>query len=100
MIRRAEWDDATHPHERNRASYLADNFAPLEEAGVIRFRESDGEVLPGISAWRTGGHTMHHEMIRIESGGRTAIFAADLMPTTAHVDEPWIMGTTCIRWTR
>jgi glyoxylase-like metal-dependent hydrolase (beta-lactamase superfamily II) len=92
MIRRAEWDDATHPHERNRASYLADNFAPLEEAGVIRFRESDGEVLPGISAWRTGGHTMHHEMIRIESGGRTAIFAADLMPTTAHVDEPWIMG--------
>ena len=28
----------------------------------------------------------------IESGGRTAVFAADLIPTTAHVDEPWIMG--------
>jgi glyoxylase-like metal-dependent hydrolase (beta-lactamase superfamily II) len=28
----------------------------------------------------------------IESGGRTAVFAADLMPTTAHVDEAWIMG--------
>jgi len=92
MIRRAEWDDATHPHERNRASYFADNFVPLEEAGVVRFREADGEILPGISAWRTGGHTMHHEIIRIESGGRVAIFAADLMPTTAHVDEPWIMG--------
>ena len=35
---------------------------------------------------------MHHQLIRIESGGRTAVFAADLMPTTAHVDAPWIMG--------
>ena len=35
---------------------------------------------------------MHHQIVMIESGGRTAVFAADLMPTTAHVDEPWIMG--------
>ena len=35
---------------------------------------------------------MHHQIVFIESGGRTAVFAADLMPTTAHVDEPWIMG--------
>ena len=35
---------------------------------------------------------MHHQLIRIESGGRTGIFTADLMPTTAHVDIPWIMG--------
>jgi glyoxylase-like metal-dependent hydrolase (beta-lactamase superfamily II) len=91
-IRRAEWEDATHPHERNRASYLAENFAPLQDAGVLRFIEGDGEVLPGISVWRTGGHCMHHQLIRIESGGRVGIFPADLMPTTAHVDEPWIMG--------
>lgn len=92
FVRRAEWEDATHPHERNRASYLAENFLPLQEAGVLRFIEGDGEVLPGISAWRTGGHTMHHQLLKIESGGRTAVFTADLMPTTAHVDEPWIMG--------
>lgn len=91
-IRRAEWEDATHPHERNRASYLAENFAPLEDAGVLRFIEGDGEVLPGISVWRTGGHCMHHQLIRIESGGRVGVFPADLMPTTAHVDEAWIMG--------
>jgi glyoxylase-like metal-dependent hydrolase (beta-lactamase superfamily II) len=92
LIRRAEWDDATHPHERNRASYLQENFLPLAEAGVVDFIEEDGEVLPGISVWRTGGHTMHHQLVRIESGGRTAVFVADLMPTSAHVDEPWIMG--------
>ena len=26
IAHRGEWHDATHPHERNRASYLADNF--------------------------------------------------------------------------
>ncbi|MEZ5317634.1 MAG: MBL fold metallo-hydrolase [Vicinamibacterales bacterium] len=92
LVRRQEWEDATHPHERNRASYLQENFLPLAEAGVVDFHEADGELLPGISAVRTGGHTMHHELVRIESGGRVGVFVADLIPTTAHVDEPWIMG--------
>jgi len=91
-IRRAEWEDATHPHERNRASYLPDNFVPLEQAGIVSFHEEDTELLPGIRAVRTGGHTMHHELIRLESGGRVGVFVADLMPTAAHVDAPWIMG--------
>jgi glyoxylase-like metal-dependent hydrolase (beta-lactamase superfamily II) len=92
VIRRQEWEDATHPHERNRASYLAENFVPLVEAGVVRFIDEDGEVLPGISVARTGGHTMHHQLVKIASGGQTAVFTADLMPTAAHVDAPWIMG--------
>jgi glyoxylase-like metal-dependent hydrolase (beta-lactamase superfamily II) len=92
VIRRGEWEDALHPHERNRASYLAENFAPLEAAGVIDFIDDDIEVLPGVRVWRTGGHTRHHQAIRIESGGRTAMFTADLIPTAAHVDPAWIMG--------
>jgi glyoxylase-like metal-dependent hydrolase (beta-lactamase superfamily II) len=91
-VRQAEWADATHPHERNRASYVAGDFVPLRDAGLVTFTHADGEILPGISAWRTGGHTMHHQIIRIESGGRVGVFVADLMPTAAHVDLPWIMG--------
>jgi len=92
IIRTGEWDDATHPHERNRGSYIADNFVPLLSAGVVEFHDDDIEVVPGIRVRRTGGHTRHHEMVVITSGGRTAVFVADLIPTTAHVDEPWIMG--------
>jgi len=92
VIRRGEWDDATHPHERNRASYLAENHLPLHDAGVVRFMEGDGDVMPGVRAVRTGGHTKHHTIIHIESRGRTAVFAADLIPTIAHVDVPWIMA--------
>ena len=93
VVRRGEWEDATHPHERNRASYLAENFVPLEAAGVMDLIDTDRPVvMPGIRVQRTGGHTMHHQIVWIESGGRTAVFAADLIPTVGHVDEPWIMG--------
>ena len=92
VISRGEWDDATHPHERNRASYLAENYVPLEKAGVVDFIEGDVEVMPGVRVRRTGGHTRFHHVVYVESGGRTAVFTADLMPTTAHVDLPWIMA--------
>jgi glyoxylase-like metal-dependent hydrolase (beta-lactamase superfamily II) len=92
IARTGEWDDATHPHERNRASYFAENFVPLRDTGVLTLVPGDGEIVPGVRVVRTGGHTMHHQIVLIESGGRTAVFAADLMPTTAHVDPPWIMG--------
>lgn len=92
VVRRGEWDDAMHPNERNRASYLFDNYAPLASAGVIDFVDDDGEVFPGISVWRTGGHTMHHQIVRIDSAGKTGLFVADLIPTVAHLPDPWIMG--------
>jgi methylmalonyl-CoA epimerase len=92
FIREAEWEDATHPHERNRASYLPDDFVPLKTAGVVDFYEGDGVIKPGVRVVRTGGHTGQHQIVYIETGGRTAVFVADLIPTTAHIRDPWIMG--------
>jgi len=92
VARTGEWEDATHPHERNRASYLQENFAPLMAAGVLDLVAGDDIIAPGVRVVRTGGHTMHHQIVMIESGGLTAVFTADLIPTTAHVDEPWIMA--------
>ena len=92
IVRAGEYEDATHPHERNRASYFAENYVPLREAGVLTLVEDDGEVAPGIHVRRTGGHTRHHQVLLIESGGQTAVFMADLIPTAAHVRLPWIMG--------
>lgn len=92
LIRAAEWEDATHPHERNRASYLPEDFMPLREAGVVDFLPGDGPVRPGVRVERTGGHTGQHQIVYLESGGRTAVFVADLIPTTAHLQDPWVMG--------
>jgi glyoxylase-like metal-dependent hydrolase (beta-lactamase superfamily II) len=92
VIIAGEWHDATHAHERNRASYFDENYVPLRDAGVVDFMDGDGEVMPGVRVRCTGGHTRWHQIVYLESGGRTAVFAADLIPTTAHVDVPWIMG--------
>jgi methylmalonyl-CoA epimerase len=92
LIRRAEWEDATHPHERNRASYRPDDFLPLEKTGVIGFYEADQQIQPGVRVVRTGGHCAQHQIVFLESGGKTAVFTADLIPTTAHIHDAWIMG--------
>jgi glyoxylase-like metal-dependent hydrolase (beta-lactamase superfamily II) len=65
---------------------------PLLDAGVVDFVDGDVEVMPGVRVRRTGGHTRYHHIIYIESGGKTAVFTADLIPTAAHVDVPWIMA--------
>ena len=92
VVRTAEWEDATHPHERNRASYLPENFVPLQQHGVLDLMPDDGAVMRGVRVLRSGGHTMHHQVVFIESGGRTAVYVADMIPTIAHIDDPWIMS--------
>jgi glyoxylase-like metal-dependent hydrolase (beta-lactamase superfamily II) len=90
VIRRGEWEDALRPHERSRASYRVDALLPLAEAGVVEFVSDDQTIMPGVRVQRTGGHTMHHQMVLIESAGRRAVFTADLVPTAAHLGPAWI----------
>ena len=91
-VRRGEWEDATHPHARNRASYIADNYVPLAEAGVLLMVDEDRTIMPGVKVQWTGGHTRHHQLVTIESGGKKAAFVGDLIPTTAHLPDAWVMG--------
>jgi methylmalonyl-CoA epimerase len=92
VVRRGEWEDATHANERTRASYFPENFKPLADANVLQLVDEDATIMPGVRVRRSGGHTMHHQIVLIESGGRTAVFAADLLPTSAHLPDVWIMG--------
>jgi len=92
IAHRAEWEDATHPHERNRASYLQENFVPLKHAGVLTLVDDGAEMMPGVRYRRSGGHTPNHQVLMIESGGKTAVFTADMYPTSVHIPDPWVMG--------
>jgi methylmalonyl-CoA epimerase len=90
IVRRGEWEDATHVHSQNTARYQADDYRPLAEAGVLQLVDDDATIMPGVRVKRTGGHSTHHQVVMIESGGKSAAFAADLIPTTRHVTESWI----------
>ena len=92
IAHRAEYQDATHPHERNRASYLQENFVPLMDAGVLTLVDDGAEIIPGMKYRRSGGHTPNHQVLMIESAGKTAVFTADMYPTSVHVPDPWVMG--------
>src|SRR5829696_785585 len=92
VAHRAEWEDATHPHERNRASYLQENFVPLIDAGVLTLVDDGAEIMPGVRYRRSGGHTPNHQVVTIESKGKTAVFTADMYPTSVHIPDPWVMG--------
>ncbi|MBW3629397.1 MAG: MBL fold metallo-hydrolase [Gemmatimonadetes bacterium] len=92
VVQRGEWEYAHWRNERTQASYLRDNFDPVRTAGALDLVEGDVEVVPGISTLRTPGHVPHHQSVRVRSGGETACFVADLIPTMAHLPLPWIMG--------
>jgi glyoxylase-like metal-dependent hydrolase (beta-lactamase superfamily II) len=92
VVSRGEYEYARWDNERVRASYIPANFEPLVSAGCVDLVPDGSEVVPGISLVATPGHTPHHQSVRIDLGGETLLFLADLAPTTAHLPLPWIMG--------
>ncbi|HSJ14050.1 MAG TPA: MBL fold metallo-hydrolase [Longimicrobiales bacterium] len=92
IAQRGEYEYAHSQNERIRASYLFDNFEPLAEAGVLELVTGAHEVVPGIELLPTPGHTPHHQSVVIRSGGESACFLADVIPTAAHLPLAWIMG--------
>ncbi|MGH2668117.1 MAG: MBL fold metallo-hydrolase [bacterium] len=88
VVQRGELDFARHANERTAGSYLAHNF----ESVPFMLIEGETEVLPGIRCLPTPGHVPFHQSVLIESAGERACFLADLVPTSAHLPLPWIMG--------
>ena len=93
VVQRGELDDAIHPNERNRASYLKHNLEPITRAGLWELVEGEPLLTRGVRLLRTPGHIPHHQtpVIEAESGER-ATFLADLCPTAAHIPLPWVAG--------
>jgi glyoxylase-like metal-dependent hydrolase (beta-lactamase superfamily II) len=92
VVQEEEYAFATHPNERTVASYFPHNFEPVRAAGQFDFVRGEAEVASGIRVIPTPGHTPHHQSVLVESHGERAFFAADLIPTAAHLSLPWIMG--------
>lgn len=92
-IARGELEHARSPNERDRASYDARNWEPLMDAGVVELFDDSASPVPEVKAIRVPGHNRDMCIVRLDGGGgQQAIYWADLIPTTAHVAYPWIMG--------
>jgi len=92
FISRAEHEHAESPSDRDRASYLVENWRPLKESGQVELKDADYEVVPGLSMQTYAGHNRSMQCWRLDRGGQTLFGFADLVPTRAHVPFAWIMG--------
>lgn len=92
VVKRGEYDYATHTNERTSASYFERNFAPIVKAHRFEFVVREKEIVKGVRVIPTPGHTPFHQSVLIESSGERAFFLADMLPTHAHLPLPWIMG--------
>jgi len=92
---RTHFDWAMDPNERERASFLKENFVPIQEAGRLKFLEvkQDLEFCPGFSIRFFNGHTEALMAPLLEAGnGRTLLYCADAMPSRWHIGMPYIMA--------
>jgi glyoxylase-like metal-dependent hydrolase (beta-lactamase superfamily II) len=92
VVHHGEFEHAMNPTERDRASYIPENYEPVQAAGRFTLLENDSEIAPGVELVRLPGHTANMFGVKLTGGGKTALLFGDLVPTIAHLPLPWIMG--------
>jgi glyoxylase-like metal-dependent hydrolase (beta-lactamase superfamily II) len=91
-VQEAEWQHGREQHIRDSMSYINDNYDPLLKSGQMQLLRGDQEIVPGVSVSVFPGHTMHMQAVIVRSGGKTACYISDLIPTAAHIDLTWVMA--------
>jgi glyoxylase-like metal-dependent hydrolase (beta-lactamase superfamily II) len=87
--------EVLHGHEqhiRDAVSYISENYDPLVKSGQMELLRGDREIVPGVSVRVFPGHTFHMQAVIVTSGGKTACYISDLIPTAAHIDPTWVMA--------
>jgi len=91
-VQQGELEHAHEQHERDRVSYLTDNYDPLVRSGQMRLLRGDAEIAPGISVEVFPGHTRDLQAVIIQAGEHVVCYPSDLVPTSHHLDPTWVMG--------
>lgn len=91
-LQRRNLENARKPNERERASYLPRTWQVLEDSGRLELVDGPVELLPGIRAVPSDGHTEGMQVLQIGEGPGAVLYCADLVPMTPHVRIPWVMG--------
>lgn len=85
---------AYHPNERERASFLKENFVPLMDHSVLEFIdiENGEEWLPGFRIHTAIGHTDKMMVPELNYRGRSLYYCADLLASSGHIRLPYVMS--------
>ena len=91
------YDWAFTPNAREKASFLKENFVPLQEEGLLEMIDvaPSGEVvdwIAGIQILYVYGHTEAQMLPIIPYGHSKLIYCADLIPSSGHIGMPYVMA--------
>jgi glyoxylase-like metal-dependent hydrolase (beta-lactamase superfamily II) len=91
-VQKQNYDWGINPSQRDKGSYLSENFVPLFEEGVLNFIDGNSRFDDEIEFIVVNGHTFGQQMLKISDGNNSILFCADLIPTVSHIPLPYIMG--------
>jgi len=87
-----QWHWANHPAEKDRASFITDNFKLISDSGRLHELSGPGTLYPGIDLLVMYGHTHGMQLPRVSDNSSTLLYCADLIPTASHIPLAYIMG--------
>lgn len=90
IVQKQELEDATHPHERSRASYFSENIEPILHQ--FELVEGEAEILPGLRVVPVPGHTLGMQAVELASEGQNFAYPAELIPTMMQTPLLYIMA--------
>ena len=91
-VSKPHWESAMNPNKQEAAAFLEENIMPMLESGQLKFIEENTELYPGIELRLYSGHTKGQMIPFINTGEKTVVFMADLIPSTAHIPLVWNMA--------
>jgi len=92
IVQRKEWEDVLNPNTRSVNTFWPINYEVLKQSRNLELVEGETEVEPGVRVILAGGHNRGFQLVKIESGGTSALHMVDLLPTHAHFNPLWIMA--------
>lgn len=92
IVGRVEWEDATSGAPELAGTYAEVDIGAVAEHADLQLIEHDHEIVPGLRAVMTGGHTRGHLALLFESHGETGLYISDLCPSGFHLHPFWCLA--------
>lgn len=89
-VQAAQLSWANNPSDKDKASYLPENWESVVDGGQMRELEGDTALAPGIDLRVVHGHTAGMMAILIRDGADGLFWGVDLFPTAANLPPHYV----------